>query len=71
LLDAIPGRKVAVAHGGGYYPTHMGRRDRNILKPEAVANIKGKPSDYLRHSILALASIDSRAPPRLRALPAN
>jgi predicted TIM-barrel fold metal-dependent hydrolase len=49
LLDAIPGLKVVVAHGGGYFPTYMGRLDRNILKPEAVANIKGKPSDYLRH----------------------
>jgi aminocarboxymuconate-semialdehyde decarboxylase len=49
LMDAIPGLKVVVAHGGGYFPTYMGRLDRNILKPEAVANIKGKPSDYLRH----------------------
>jgi aminocarboxymuconate-semialdehyde decarboxylase len=49
LLDAIPGLKIVVAHGGGYFPTYLGRLDRNILKPEAVANIKGKPSDYLRH----------------------
>jgi aminocarboxymuconate-semialdehyde decarboxylase len=41
--------EVVVAHGGGYFPTYMGRLDRNILKPEAVPNIKGKPSDYLRH----------------------
>jgi aminocarboxymuconate-semialdehyde decarboxylase len=49
LLDAMPGLKVVVAHGGGYFPTYMGRLDRNILKPDAVANINGKPSDYLRH----------------------
>jgi aminocarboxymuconate-semialdehyde decarboxylase len=49
LLDAIPGLEVVVGHGGGYFPTYMGRLDRNILKPEAVANTKGKPSAYLRH----------------------
>jgi aminocarboxymuconate-semialdehyde decarboxylase len=49
LLDAIPGLKVVVAHGGGYFPAYMRSLDRNILKPQAVANIKGKPSDYLRH----------------------
>jgi hypothetical protein len=41
--------KVVVPHGGGYFPTYMRRLDRNILEPEAVANIKGGPSDYLRH----------------------
>jgi aminocarboxymuconate-semialdehyde decarboxylase len=49
LLDAIPDLKIVVAHGGGYFPTYMGRLDRNIAKPDAVMNIKGKPSDYLRH----------------------
>ena len=37
LLDAIPGLKIVVAHGGGYFPTYLGRLDRNILEPEAVA----------------------------------
>ena len=49
LLDAVPGLKVVVAHGGGYFPGYMGRLDRNIEKPETLENIKGKPSDYLRH----------------------
>ena len=49
LMDAIPGLKVVVAHGGGYFPTYMGRLDRNIEKLETLKNIKGKPSDYLRH----------------------
>lgn len=49
LLDAVPGLKIVVAHGGGYFPGYMGRLDRNIEKPETLKNIKGKPSDYLRH----------------------
>jgi aminocarboxymuconate-semialdehyde decarboxylase len=48
--DAIPGLKIVIAHGGGYFPTYMGRLDRNIEKPETRVNIGHKtPSDYLRH----------------------
>jgi aminocarboxymuconate-semialdehyde decarboxylase len=61
VADAIPGLKVVVAHGGGYFPTYMGRLDRDILKPEAVANIKGKPSDYLRHFYYDSCVYDSLA----------
>jgi aminocarboxymuconate-semialdehyde decarboxylase len=39
----------------------MGRLDPNILKPEAVANIKGKPSDYLRHFYYDTCVYDSLA----------
>jgi aminocarboxymuconate-semialdehyde decarboxylase len=50
LLDAIPGLKIVIAHGGGYFATCMGRLDRNIEKPETRVNIGNKkPSDYLRH----------------------
>jgi aminocarboxymuconate-semialdehyde decarboxylase len=50
LLDAIPGLKIVIAHGGGYFATCMGRLDRNIEKPETRVNIgHKKPSDYLRH----------------------
>jgi aminocarboxymuconate-semialdehyde decarboxylase len=35
--------------------------DRNILKPEAVANIKGKPSAYLRHFYHDTCVYDPRA----------
>jgi len=50
LLDAIPGLKIVIAHGGGYFATCMGRLDRNVEKAEARLNIgHKKPSDYLRH----------------------
>jgi aminocarboxymuconate-semialdehyde decarboxylase len=50
LLDAVPGLKIVIAHGGGYFATCMGRLDRNIEKAEACVNIgKRKPSEYLRH----------------------
>jgi aminocarboxymuconate-semialdehyde decarboxylase len=50
LLDAMPGLKIVIAHGGGYFATCMGRLDRNIEKAETRVNIgERKPSDYLRH----------------------
>jgi aminocarboxymuconate-semialdehyde decarboxylase len=50
LLDAIPGLKIVIAHGGGYFPYCVGRVDRNVEKPEAQVNIGDKkPSEYLRH----------------------
>ena len=50
LLDAIPGLKIVIAHGGGYFATCMGRLDRNVEKAEARVNIgHKKPSDYLSH----------------------
>jgi aminocarboxymuconate-semialdehyde decarboxylase len=50
LLDQIPGLKIVIAHGGGYFATCMGRLDRNIEKAETRVNIgHKKPSDYLRH----------------------
>ena len=50
LLDAVPGLKIVIAHGGGYFPYCVGRVDRNVEKPEAQVNIGDKkPSDYLRH----------------------
>jgi aminocarboxymuconate-semialdehyde decarboxylase len=61
LLDAVGGLKVVVAHGGGYFPTYMGRLDRNVFKPEAVANIKAKPSAYLRHFYYDTCLYDSLA----------
>ena len=30
LLDAIPGLKIVIAHGGGYFPYCVGRVDRNV-----------------------------------------
>jgi aminocarboxymuconate-semialdehyde decarboxylase len=49
LLNAIPGLKIVVAHGGGYFPYCVGRVDRNVDKVEAQINLGDrKPSDYLR-----------------------
>jgi aminocarboxymuconate-semialdehyde decarboxylase len=50
LLDAVPGLKIVIAHGGGYFPYCVGRVDRNVEKAEAQINLGDrKPSDYLRH----------------------
>ena len=50
LFDAIPGLKIVVAHGGGYFPYCVGRVDRNVEKAEAQVNLGDrKPSDYLHH----------------------
>jgi aminocarboxymuconate-semialdehyde decarboxylase len=69
LLDAVPGLKIVIAHGGGYFPYCVGRVDRNVDKAEAQINIGDrKPSDYLRHfyydtcvfDALALATLFAR-----------
>ena len=66
LLDAIPGLKIVIAHGGGYFPYCVGRVDRNVEKPEAQVNIGDrKPSDYLRHFYYDTCVFD---PPALAAL---
>lgn len=66
LLDAIPGLKIVIAHGGGYFPYCVGRVDRNVEKPEAQANIGDrKPSAYLRHFYYDTCVFD---PPALAAL---
>ncbi|HEY4920499.1 MAG TPA: amidohydrolase family protein [Xanthobacteraceae bacterium] len=49
VLDAFPGLKICVSHGGGYMPLCMGRITRNYLeKPTTRANMKKSPDDYLR-----------------------
>jgi len=50
VLDAYPGLKIVMAHGGGYLPHYIGRLDRNFENSEATrANMKRKPSEYLRN----------------------
>lgn len=50
VLDAFPGVKIVMAHGGGYLPHYIGRLDRNFENNPAVrANLKKRPSEYLRH----------------------
>jgi aminocarboxymuconate-semialdehyde decarboxylase len=49
VLDAFPGLRIVMAHGGGYLPHYIGRLDRNFENSEATrANMQKKPSDYLR-----------------------
>jgi aminocarboxymuconate-semialdehyde decarboxylase len=49
VLDAFPGVKIVMAHGGGYLPHYMGRLDRNFDQaPASRQNISRKPSEYLR-----------------------
>ncbi len=47
-LDRFADARIVMAHGGGYFPHNMGRVDRNVAKPEAMANISRAPSTYLR-----------------------
>lgn len=66
LLDAVPGLKIVIAHGGGYFPYCVGRVDRNVEKPEAQVNIGDrKPSEYLRYFYYDTCVFD---PPALAAL---
>jgi aminocarboxymuconate-semialdehyde decarboxylase len=49
VLDAFPGLKIVMAHGGGYLPHYVGRLDRNYENNAASrVNISKKPSEYLR-----------------------
>ena len=69
LLDAVPGLKIVIAHGGGYFATCMGRLDRNVEKAEARVNIgHKKPSDYLRHFYYDTCVYDPLALAALAAL---
>jgi aminocarboxymuconate-semialdehyde decarboxylase len=48
VLDRFPGLKICAAHGGGYLPSYIGRSDHAYaVRPEA-AEIKHKPSEYLK-----------------------
>ena len=50
VMQAFPGLKVVMAHGGGYFPHYLGRMDRNFVnRPDTVRNTGGrKPSEFLR-----------------------
>jgi aminocarboxymuconate-semialdehyde decarboxylase len=49
VLDAFPGLRIVMAHGGGYLPHYIGRLDRNFENsPATRANMSRKPSEYLR-----------------------
>jgi aminocarboxymuconate-semialdehyde decarboxylase len=49
VLEAFPGLKICISHGGGYMPYYMGRIDRNYVeKANTRVNMKKPPIDYLR-----------------------
>jgi aminocarboxymuconate-semialdehyde decarboxylase len=49
VLDAFPGLKLCIAHGGGYLPFYAGRVDRNYIeKAFTRVNMTRSPSEYLR-----------------------
>ena len=49
ILDAYPRLKIVISHGGGYLPYYPGRGDKSYeSRPEPRANIRKKPSAYMR-----------------------
>lgn len=49
VLDAHPGLKLCVAHGGGYLPGYAGRMDHaHAVRTDCQACIAHRPSEYLR-----------------------
>ena len=49
ILEAFPGLKICISHGGGYMPYYMGRIARNYLdKPATRVNMKKSPAEYMR-----------------------
>jgi aminocarboxymuconate-semialdehyde decarboxylase len=49
VLDAYPGLKLVVAHGGGYLPAYSGRIDHAAsARPDCCEHIKEMPTTYLK-----------------------
>ena len=49
VLDALPGLKLCVAHGGGYLPGYWGRMDHAFrARADCREHITREPSTYLR-----------------------
>jgi aminocarboxymuconate-semialdehyde decarboxylase len=49
VMEDFPRLKVVMSHGGGYLPYYPGRSDKSFdSRPEARANIRQKPSRYMR-----------------------
>ena len=49
VLDAYPGLKLCVAHGGGFLPGYWGRMDHAFkAREDCRLHITRKPSEYLR-----------------------
>jgi len=49
VLDALPGLKLCVAHGGGFLPAYAGRMDHaHAARPDCRRCIQQNPTSYLR-----------------------
>ena len=49
MLDAYPGLKICVAHGGGYIPGYWGRMDHGWrARADCSEHCRHEPSSYLR-----------------------
>ncbi|HVC52874.1 MAG TPA: amidohydrolase family protein [Stellaceae bacterium] len=49
VLDAYPGLKIVVAHGGGYLPAYSGRIDHGAAaRPDCCEHLKEDPTTYLK-----------------------
>jgi aminocarboxymuconate-semialdehyde decarboxylase len=49
VLDAMPGLKLCVAHGGGFLPAYAGRMDHaHAARPDCRRCIQKPPSSYLK-----------------------
>jgi aminocarboxymuconate-semialdehyde decarboxylase len=50
VFDRFPNLKVCVFHGGGFFPYHLGRFDRNFVRDEgATVESVSPPSAYLKN----------------------
>jgi len=49
VLDAYPGLKLVIAHGGGYLPAYSGRIDHGAsARPDCGEHLKEDPTTYLK-----------------------
>ena len=51
-LDRFPSVKVVAAHGGGYFPSYLGRSEVACIRNNSNCINKRKPSEYLKDQIL-------------------
>lgn len=48
VFEALPGLRVILAHGGGFFPYQLGRLDHGYAaRPELRARLPHRPSEYL------------------------
>lgn len=62
VLDRLTKLRVALAHGGGYFPLAAGRLDHvRRVRPEAADTSAGVPSDYLQRFFVDCLTHNDRA----------